>query len=446
MHCCSELLIDHGDCFAILLYKLQNIYMNKKIISWAMYDWANSVFYTTVLAGFFPVFFKQYWNVGVSATTSTERLGLIAAVSGFLLALLSPMLGALSDKKNIKKKLLFCTMILGVLTTLGLYFVPQGDWLSAGILYGTGLFMASASAVFYDSLLVSVCDEKDYEFVSSLGYSLGYLGGGLLFALNVAMTLKPEFFGLPDAATAVRVSFLLVGVWWFLFTIPLMKYVPEPEGITAQKKMIELTIEAFADLKSIVQEIYKNKNLFYFILAYWFYIDGVYTVMTMAVDFGLALGFESSDLIKALLITQFVGFPSAYFFGWLSRRVNSKILILIGLTIYVFTVIAASQMTVAWHFYLLATIVGLSQGGVQALSRGLFTHLIPPGKAGEYFGFFNMLGKFASVLGPLLMALVARFTNDSRQSILSLLILIIAGGVLLLKVQIPEKSNRIADQ
>jgi len=172
---------------------MQNICMNKKIFSWALYDWANSVFYTTILAGFFPVFFKQYWNAGVEATISTERLGVCAAISGFGLAVMSPTLGVVADKKRMKKKLLFYTMVIGVICTIGLYFVPQGEWLTAAMLYGCGLFMVSASGVFYDSLLVSVCREDQYEFVSSLGYSLGYLGGGVLFTLNVLMTLKLIF-------------------------------------------------------------------------------------------------------------------------------------------------------------------------------------------------------------------------------------------------------------
>ena len=419
---------------------MQNICMNKKIFSWALYDWANSVFYTTVMAGFFPVFFKQYWNSGVSAIVSTERLGICASISGFVLAVMSPTLGVISDKKRMKKPLLFYTMILGVFCTIGLYFVPQGDWLSAGILYGAGLFMVSASCVFYDSLLISVCSEDQYDFVSSLGYSLGYLGGGILFALNVAMTLKPDLFGIPDAATAVKLSFVTVAVWWFIFTLPLMKNVPEPESETSQKGIVKLTLETVSELAGVFKEILANKNLFYFILAYWFYIDGVFTVMSMAVDFGLALGFESADLIKALLITQFVGFPAAYFFGVMAKRVSSKNLILIGLGIYAVTIVLASRMTEAWHFYALAVIIGLSQGGVQALSRSLFSHLIPPEKSGEYFGFFNMLGKFASVLGPLLMAFFARFTSDSRQTILSLLILIVTGGFFLFKVTTKPRS------
>lgn len=414
--------------------------MNKKIFSWALYDWANSVFYTTVMAGFFPIFFKQYWSRESEATLSTERLGWVLAASGFLLAILSPTLGVVSDKKRMKKKLLFSTMLLGCICTTGLYFVSEGAWASAAFLYGTAMFMASASAVFYDSLLISVCREDQYDFVSSLGYSLGYLGGGLLFTLNVVMTLHPDWFGISDKATAVKISFVLVSIWWFSFTLPLMKNVPEPNSEISKKGIWDLTIETIYELRDMFKDILKNKNLFYFILGYWFYIDGVYTVMTMAVDFGLALGFQSTDLIKALLITQFIGFPSAYLFGALSKRFSSKYLILLGLFIYFLTIIGASQMSQAWHFYTLAFVIGLSQGGVQALSRALFAHLIPEGKSGEYFGFFNMLGKFASVLGPILVALFARYTQDSRQTILSLLILITIGSYFLVRVRIPAKS------
>lgn len=418
--------------------------MNKKIFSWALYDWANSVFYTTVMAGFFPIFFKKYWSNEADAVLSTQRLGLLLGVSGFLLAVLSPTLGVLSDKRGSKKKFLFTSMLLGVASTVSLYFVPQGDWVSAASLYGTALFMASASAVFYDSLLISVCNEDQYDFVSSLGYSMGYLGGGVLFALNVAMTLKPELFGIADNVQAVKISFLSVGIWWLIFTIPLMKNVPEPEVKPNNSSLMKLTLETISELKSLLAEIFSNKNLFYFILGYWFYIDGVYTVMTMAVDFGLSLGLESSDLIKALLITQFVGFPSAYLFGTLSKRFNSKYLIISGLLIYFVTIIGASMMTEALHFYILAFIIGLCQGGVQALSRSLYAHLIPPEKSGEYFGFFNMLGKFASVLGPLLVALFAHFTQDSRKTILSLLILIAVGACFLLQVKVVRKTKTVS--
>lgn len=409
--------------------------MNKKIISWALYDWANSVFFTTVMAGFFPVFFKQYWSAEADVTLSTERLGWVLAVSGFVLAVLSPTLGVVADQQGLKKKLLYRTMTVGVLATMGLYFVPQFGWLTAALLYGLALFMASASCVFYDSLMVNVCNEEQYDFVSTLGFSLGYLGGGLLFLMNVVMFLNPAWFGISSPVNAVKISFLTVGVWWFVFSLPLMKYVPEPMTHAHTDSILKLTKNTLAELKKTIAQIFKNKQLFYFVLAYWFYIDGVFTVMSMAVDFGLSLGFQSSDLIKALLITQFVGFPATYMYGWLARRVSNKKLILVGLSVYCVTILGAAQMTQTWHFYVLAAIIGLSQGGVQSLSRSLFAQLVPPEKSGEYFGFFNLLGKFASILGPALIAVCSRLTQDSRQTILSLLVLILAGAYFLFKVK-----------
>lgn len=412
--------------------------MDKKIFSWALYDWANSVFFTTVMAGFFPVFFKLYWALGVKPTQSTEMLGWILAASGFLLAILSPTLGVISDKRRSKKKLLFVTMVMGVILTIGLFFVKQGDYYTPSWLYGGALFFCSASCVFYDSLMVSVARKDQYDFVSSLGYSFGYLGGGILFAINVLMSLKPDLFGIPNPVMAVKWSFVTVGVWWFLFTLPLMKWVPEPESETDDRGIIQLTKVTFIELKDTLFEIFQNKNLFYFIVAYWLYIDGVFTVMSMAVDFGMSLGLDSQDLIKALLITQFVGFPAAYLFGVLAKKVCNRNLILVCLAIYFFTIYFATQLQSAMHFYILAGVIGLSQGGVQALSRSLFAQLIPEGKSGEYFGFFNLLGKFAAVMGPALVAISARFTDDPRKPMLSLLILITLGSVFLFKVKKPQ--------
>lgn len=411
--------------------------IDKKILSWALYDTANSVFFTTVMAGFFPIFFKQYWSSSVSATASTERLGWILAISGFILAVLSPTLGVISDKKKSKKSFLFWTMLAGVLCTVGLYFVPEGDWSSAAILYGTGLFMCSASCVFYDSLMMTVASTKQYDFVSSLGYSLGYLGGGILFTLNVLMYLHPDWFHISSPVEAIKLSFLTVGVWWLLFSIPLLRYVPEPNCEETGESIFQLTRATLRELKTTIKAIFKNKNLFYFVFAFWLYIDGVYTVMSMAVDFGMSLGFLPADLIKALLITQFVGFPAAYLFGVLASKYSNKNLILGCLGIYAFVIFGASQMTSAAHFFILATVIGIAQGGVQALSRSLFAQLIPAEKSGEYFGFFNLLGKFASVLGPILIAVFANITADSRKTILSLLILVGAGALVLLKVKKP---------
>lgn len=411
---------------------------DRKVIAWSFYDFANSVFYTTVMAGFFPVFFKQYWSQGISAVASTERLGWILSISGFLLAILSPTLGAVSDQRRNKKKFLAVTMFIGVICTLSLSFVTSGDWLIAALLYGTALFMCSASCVFYDSLLPYVCKPDDYDFVSSLGYSLGYLGGGVLFAFNVLMFSKPEWFGLIDGIIAVRWSFVTVAVWWLVFSIPLFRFVPEPhlKLVNQKHSIIRLTKDSLAELKETLKHVVQNRKILLFVIAYWLYIDAVYTVMAMAVDFGMALGFEASALIKALLITQFVGFPAAYLFGALSAKYSNRNLILVALAVYAGVIIAATRMTQVSDFYLLAAVIGLAQGGVQALSRSLFAQLTPQEKSGEYFGFFNLLGKFASVLGPALIAVFARVTGDSRIAMLSLLILIFAGGFFLMQVKV----------
>lgn len=417
--------------------------MNKKELSWALYDWANSVFFTTVVAGFFPIFFKKYWSTEASVLESTSRLGIILGVSGFLIAVSSPLLGILSDYRQLKKKFLFIYTIFGALSTMGLYFVPQGDWFSAAILYGVAMFFCSASMVYYDALLVSVTTPERYDRVSSYGYSLGYLGGGLLFVLNILMFQNPDWFGFPDGSYGVRFSFLTVGLWWFVFTMPLMWNVPEPDlSVNDRLGFIDLVLRSIKDLNKTFLNIFKNKNLFYFILAYWFYIDGVGTVITMAVDFGVSLGFDSSSLIKALLLTQFVGFPAAYFAGRLSNIWSSKKIILGCIVFYIGIVMGASVMNQPLHFYILAGCVGLAQGGIQALSRSFFAQLIPKELAGEYFGFFNLLGKFAAIFGPLLMAFTAQVVDQPQKTILSLLVLFVLGFVFLVQVKIPQKIKR----
>lgn len=413
----------------------------KATISWIMYDWANSVFYTTVMAGFFPLFFKKYWSSGVDENITTQRLGLILAVAGFLLAIMSPILGTISDKRKSKKKLLFIFMILGSLSTFFLGFVSEGNWLLAASLYGLAFFCCTASTVFYDSLLVSVADPENYDRVSSLGYAYGYLSGGLLFTVNVLMYLKPELFGISSQTQGILISFRTVSIWWFIFTWPLMKYVSEPVVENTEKKMGPLILESVSEIKKTFREIRLDKNLIYFLISYWFYIDGVSTVMSMAVDFGASLNLDAGALIKALLLTQFVGFPAAYLAGLLSEKISSQQVLKISLIIYIIVVTGATQMATEWHFYVMAGFIGLAQGAIQALSRSYFASLIPNEKSGEYFGFFNLLGKFASVLGPLLVTLTSLFFKNPRYSILSLNILFIMGLYYLIKVKRLKKSE-----
>lgn len=410
----------------------------KKIFSWAMYDWANSAFATTVMAGFFPVFFKQYWSAGADSVVTTAKLGTVLSVSSLLIALLSPTLGAMADRRGSKKKLCGFFMILGVLSCLWMSVIPGGGWDYAMMAFGVGMFSFAASCVFYDALLPSLAHGTNMDYASSLGFAIGYLGGGVLFLINVAMTLKPEWFGLADKVAAVKASFATVAVWWFVFSIPLFKNVPEPAPPAGKPTLRELTRDAFKHLKEMVRDLLKDRNLAFFVLAYWLYIDGVYTVMSMAVDFGLSIGLGSEDLLTALLMVQFVGFPVTLIFGRVTKRFGCRIPILFCIGIYSVAVLLALGMSTSMHFYLLALVIGCVQGGVQSLSRSLFAHMVPRERAGEFFGIFNLVGKFASIMGPAIVAITVMLTGNSRAGMTGLIILFIIGATLLWKVREPR--------
>ncbi|MBT8117263.1 MAG: MFS transporter, partial [Gammaproteobacteria bacterium] len=273
---------------------------------WALYDWANSAFSTTVMAGFFPVFFKEYWNAGLDVTTSTFRLGMANSVASLVIVLMAPVLGAMADSMNRRKAMLFSFAFFGVLMTAGLYLVGRGDWLTAVFLYIGAVIGFSGSNIFYDSLLPFVSDEKDVDRTSALGFAVGYLGGGILLALNVLMTTYPSWFGIADAAAAVRLSFLLVAGWWLLFSMPLLLLVEEPDS-NNRPQGLTVVGEGFRRVWHTLHEVRQLRHVWIFLIAYWLYIDGVDTIVRMAVDYGLSLGFERGSLIMALLITQFVG-------------------------------------------------------------------------------------------------------------------------------------------
>lgn len=405
----------------------------RQVFSWACYDWANSAFSTTVMAGFFPLFFKQYWAVDVSAGESTFMLGGINAFASILVVIVAPILGAIADRGGSRKRFLIYFAIMGIVMTGGLSLASQGNWAMALALYGLAIIGFSSGNVFYDSLLVNVAEEREYDVVSALGFSFGYLGGGVLFAVNVLMTLYPEAFGLPDAATAVRISFFMVAVWWALFSIPLLLFVHEPQS-TSVGMWRENIRDGFNQLRSTISQLRQLKQVVLFLLAYWFYIDGVDTIVRMAVDYGLALGFNSNDLITALLITQFIGFPSALLFGRLGKRKGARFGIMLAIFVYWLVILWASRMQEVWEFYAMAVAIGLVQGGIQSLSRSFFARIIPRNKAGEFFGFYNMLGKFAAVLGPLMMGGVSLLSGSPRFSILSVSLLFIIGALLLSRV------------
>jgi UMF1 family MFS transporter len=417
---------------------------NRKVISWALYDWANSAFATTVMAGFFPVFFKKYWNVQVEVTTSTFRLGLANSIASIIVVLLAPVLGAIADQGGARKKFLLFFAAMGVIMTGSLFFVAQGDWQIAVLIFVLGVIGFSGGNIFYDSLLVSVSPPGKEDMVSAFGFALGYLGGGLLLALNVFMTLEPEFFGLSDASAAVRVSFLTVAAWWALFSLPLAIWVREP-SVRRKKSGWAMVTSGFQQLKATFAEIRKLRMVFLFLLAYWLYIDGVDTIVRMAVDYGMSLGLAENSLIVALLIVQFVGFPAAILYGKLGEKFGTKRAILLGIAVYIGVTIWGRFMNSTGEFYLLAVAIGLVQGGVQALSRAFYSRIIPASRAAEFFGFYNMLGKFAAVIGPILMGLVSLLTGNPRHSILSIAVLFVAGAIILCFVD-EKQGARIAQE
>ena len=435
---------------------------HKLIWGWAMYDWANSAFSTTVMAGFFPIFFKQYWSVGADVNQSTAMLGFGNSIASLFVALMAPLLGAIADRGSLKKKFMIFFAYLGVLMTAGLYLVEKGDWMVAIFVYVMGVIGFSGSNIFYDSLLPSVADESKVDSVSSLGFAMGYLGGGLLFLLNVVMTLQPAIFGLADASEAVRWSFVSVAFWWGAFTFITIAWVPEPE-IGNNKRQGSFVSDGFNQLYRTFQEIRHLKTVLLFLLSYWFYIDGVDTIIKMAVDYGISIGFESNDLIIALLIVQFVGFPAALIFGRLGERWGVRPSIFLAIVVYIAVTIWGTMMREKYEFYVLAIVIGLVQGGIQALSRSYYSRLIPKNQAAEYYGFYNMLGKFAAIIGPALMAVVGLTMRNvlmpesptaeqlievgqdaSRWSIASIIVLFVIGGTLLFFVD-EEKGRAEAD-
>jgi MFS transporter, UMF1 family len=428
-------VIEPGSTTAPVSTTRRRVLTRRPVFGWAMYDWANSSFATTVMAGFFPLFFKQFWNSGVPATESTFRLGIANGTASFVVALMAPLVGAIADKSSARVRLLALFTVLGAAATAGMFLVSKGDWLAAAVLYVVASLGFWGGNQFYDSLLTDVSEEHEYDLVSGYGYAMGYLGGGLLFAVNVAMVLKPALFGLADAGEAVRWSFVTVGIWWAGFTLFTVLFVRE-RSTQAALPAGEAIRAGAAELLNTVRHLRGDRTLVMFLLAYWFYIDGVNTIIKMAVDYGLSLGLKQNSLITALLVVQFVGFPAALGFGWLGQKIGPRAGILIGIAVYAGIAGYAYFLHTELQFMIMAIIIGCVQGGVQSLSRSMFGRLVPPGKSGEFFGFYNLMGKAAAILGPTLTGVVALLTNDSRLAILSITILFVIGAVFLMRVRV----------
>ncbi|HEX7380796.1 MAG TPA: MFS transporter [Nevskiaceae bacterium] len=395
--------------------------------SWALAAWANHAYATTVLVGFFPLFLDRYWARGVAGTTSTVFLALANGGASVAVMILAPTLGMLADRHGAKKHFLALFTLLGVLGTAALSQVGEGQWPAAVGLFAAASVGFFAAFSFLDALLMDVSDAASADRVSAFGYAIGYLGGGLIFLFDVALVLDPGFFGLAGRVAAMRVAFMTVAAWWVVFTLPLLRFVREQPS--------RHVTQGWRELYATARQLAAEPQLRRFLLGYWLYIDALGTLQVMAVDYGAKLGLPSDALIKALLLVMFVSFPATLFFGWLAGRIGTRRAIYVGLAALVFVSAWSAIMHDVTQFYVMAIIVGLVQGGVQSLSRSFFARLVPAGKAGEYFGFYNFVGKFASVLGPFVIAVVVSTTGDPRFSLVPLVASFLIGGWLLSRVE-----------
>ncbi len=419
----------------------------KELRAWAMYDWANSAFVTTIMGAVLPVYF-----INVSATTLPEELrtaywGYTQSVGLVIIAITSPFLGAAADYLGAKKKFLAGFALIGAVGSFLLFFADEGHWFFASVAFIIGNIGFASGNVFYESLLPHVAKPEEIDRVSTAGYAVGYLGGGLLLALHFAWISWPDAFGFADASEATRYAFLSVAIWWLVFTIPILRGVAEPPRKLERReheRMNPLRV-GVARVFETFSEIREYRQLFVFLLAFWFYNDGINTIIKMANAYGAELGIGVSHLLGAFLLVQFVGIPATFAYGALAVRIGTKNGIYLALIIYTGISIAGYFMREAWHFWALAAALAFVQGGSQALSRSLFATMVPPSKSSEFFGFYSVSGKFGNVIGPLVFAIVAEWTGGGRHGILALVMFFAIGIVLLSFVDV-DKGQRAAVQ
>lgn len=422
--------------------------------AWAMYDWAVSSVQTTIMVAVFPVYFASIAKAQLPGSRATQAIATANTVVAVIVALLSPILGALSDYAAAKKRMLGASMLVGASAVAGMFFVQQGDYRLALVLFVLALVGATASTVFYDALLPHIAAPHEIDRVSSAGYAVGYVGGGILLALNLAWILQPSLFGLPDGpgisesarTLPTRLALLSVAVWWIAFSIPLFRRVPEPPRTREPDEVggQSVVLAPFVRVVETFRALRGYRQAFLMLLAFMIYNDGIQTIQKMAAAYGNEHGIPSSVLIGAILIVQFVGFPFAFLFGAIADRIGAKRSIFIGLIVYAGISILGYYMQTAIHFILLATLVATVQGGTQALSRSLFATLVPPHKSGEFFGFYSIFEKFASIFGPALFWLTIALTGDSRNAILSVILFFVIGAMLLSRVNVADGQRAAA--
>ncbi|MFP6592477.1 MAG: MFS transporter [Candidatus Latescibacterota bacterium] len=416
----------------------------KVVNAWAMYDWGNSAFATTIMAAVFPVFYRELaLAAGASANDATAYWAYTTAVALLIVALLGPVLGAVADHTGGKKYYLGFFAGLGIVGTALFTFLGDGTYVRASVFFIIGNVGFAGANIFYESLLPHVAREEDIDRVSTRGYAMGYVGGGILLVVHALWLTHPEWFFMPGSGFAVRAVFLSVAVWWAVFSIPLFRRVSEPAVMLGRGEAVSPVRAGFGRLGHTLRQLLQYRQLLLFLGAFWLYNDGIGTIIKMAAVYGSEIGLDAGDMIGALIITQFIGIPCTFAFGRLAGRMGTKRPIFLGLAVYTLISITGYFMQTATHFYMLAIAVGLVQGGTQALSRSLFASMVPKSQASEFFGFFSTSSKFAGILGPVIFALVNQLTGSSRLSIVAIVVFFVGGSLLLLLVD-EEEGMRVA--
>lgn len=426
--------------------------------AWALYDWGISGMQTIIMTAVFPIFFVKVAASGMSSDRASAWWGYVNTIGAVLIAVLAPILGALADFKAAKKKFLLAFMLLGAGATAAMFFIQRGDMVYASVVFILSLAGATGSMTFYEALLPHIADDSEIDRVSTAGYALGYVGGGILLALALLIIQKPELLGLPhgdgltpsQATLPVRLSFIAVAAWWITFAIPVLRSVAEPPRAlepdeAARTAPIRASIHR---LGTTLRELRSYKQAFLMMLAFTIYNDGIQTIIKMASVYGTELKIDQGQLIAAILLVQFIGIPAAFAFGSIAGKLGAKRSIFIGLVVYAVICVFGYFLETARDFWILAVAVGLVQGGTQALSRSLFATLVPKHKSGEFFGFFSVFEKFGGILGPLLFAIASQLAGSSRVAILSVLAFFVLGAWLLTMVDEQEGAAvaRAADE
>jgi MFS transporter, UMF1 family len=415
--------------------------------AWAMYDWANSSFWATTIH-FFPIYFVSVACAGAPGSVGSSRFGWATFIAMLIVAVLAPWLGAIADHTGRKKRLLIAFMAAGVPAAAALALVGRGQWVMGAAIFIVANIGITGSLVFYDSLLPHIAAPGEVDRVSTAGYALGYLGSGLLMALNVAWIAKPRAFGIPDQAAAIRLSLLSAAIWWLAFSLPLIRHVREPAATGAPTPGVRLWRVGFLRLWRTAHELRRYRQAFLLLAAFLFYNDGINTIIRMAVPYGTEVGISAEALLGAILLVQFVGVPFTFLFGMMARRIGAKRAILLGLAVYLVITLIAYSMRTAGEFFALAMLVGVVQGGTQALSRSLFATLIPTARSAEFFGLFGVSEKFSAILGPGLFALMIDLTGSGRSALLAIAGFFAIGAVLLarLDVQRGQEAARASQE